>query len=469
MKANETPGRTRAAIYARISHDPDESRLGVQRQEDDCRREITRRGWSLDDRHVFVDDDLSASGNVDRPRYRDMLDAIGAGLVRAVVVWDVDRLQRNLREFVEFIDACEVHGTLVCWRSGEADFATGRGIDELEMRAMFARSELRKMRERITRKHQQMAETGQTHGGDSWGYRYDKGRKTLVVVPEDADLIREAARRLLVGESIYRLCQDWLGRGVVGSEGKPWRPPNLAVFLRRARLAGLREWRGKVSAEGDWEPILDRDEWERLRGLLGDPQRPRYDRQSPFLLSGGVARCGNCGDRLYGRRRERGIRLYRCVPPSVAHGCGRVSMAAEPLEMLVVDALLNAADTKDLSRVVESSDEGSITAELETVEDKLIHLGRDYAEDRITRAEWEVMRGGLAQRLERLNHRLQIQRRSQVLAEIRGPLRQEWPTLPMRLQRAAVAAYIERVSVNRATRLVSRSIDPDRVGIVWRV
>ena len=47
-----------AGIYARISNDPDDDRLGVTRQVSDCERLAVDLGWPVLDR--YVDDDKSA-------------------------------------------------------------------------------------------------------------------------------------------------------------------------------------------------------------------------------------------------------------------------------------------------------------------------------------------------------------------------------------------------------------------------
>jgi hypothetical protein len=47
-------------VYSRIYHDPSDSRLGVERQEQDCLRLITRRGWDLT-RPPYRENDISAS------------------------------------------------------------------------------------------------------------------------------------------------------------------------------------------------------------------------------------------------------------------------------------------------------------------------------------------------------------------------------------------------------------------------
>jgi len=54
-----------AAIYARISSDPDGDQLGVKRQIADCQTFAEHRGWPVHD--VYVDDDRSAYSGKTRP------------------------------------------------------------------------------------------------------------------------------------------------------------------------------------------------------------------------------------------------------------------------------------------------------------------------------------------------------------------------------------------------------------------
>ena len=83
-----------AAIYCRISHDPSGERLGVRRQEDDCRAEAVRRQWAV--AGVYVDDDRSAfSTRKPRPEYQRLLNDIREGVIDGVLIWRLDRLHRQ--------------------------------------------------------------------------------------------------------------------------------------------------------------------------------------------------------------------------------------------------------------------------------------------------------------------------------------------------------------------------------------
>ena len=67
-----------------------------------------RRGWPIAD--VYVDDDVSAYREKDRPEYRRMIEDIRAGSIDAVVVWHLDRLHRHPRELEAFFEVCDAAG-----------------------------------------------------------------------------------------------------------------------------------------------------------------------------------------------------------------------------------------------------------------------------------------------------------------------------------------------------------------------
>jgi len=63
---------TRAAIYARISSDRDDERLGVDRQVTDCRKLCRERGWGV--AGEYVDNSIGAADpRKVRPEYQRLL------------------------------------------------------------------------------------------------------------------------------------------------------------------------------------------------------------------------------------------------------------------------------------------------------------------------------------------------------------------------------------------------------------
>jgi DNA invertase Pin-like site-specific DNA recombinase len=73
----------RAAVYCRVSDDRLGTRLGVARQEQDCRDLVERQAWEVAE--AYVDNDMSAFGGKDRPGYRRVLADIEHGRIDVIV------------------------------------------------------------------------------------------------------------------------------------------------------------------------------------------------------------------------------------------------------------------------------------------------------------------------------------------------------------------------------------------------
>src|SRR5258708_15913255 len=166
------------------------------------------------------------------------------GTINAIWSWDVDRLTRGHREYIELYETCENVGALVIWHGGEANFAAGTGLLELEMRAAFAREELRKIKRRVARKHEELAHKGMLPAGGSEGYGYSKVKNEtgkvvdFVVVKEEAAVIRECARRILAGESMTGIVRDLDNRALRTNTGRPWLSHTLNGLLTSPTISG---------------------------------------------------------------------------------------------------------------------------------------------------------------------------------------------------------------------------------------
>src|SRR3990170_7520003 len=163
-----------AAIYARISSDPEGDRLGVTRQVEDCRAMAERRGWPVAD--TYVDDDVSAYSGKPRPEYRRLLDDMRAGTVDAVVVWHLDRLHRHPKELEEFFEVCDGAGVRsMASVTGDTDLASHDGRFLARILGAVARKESDDKSRRITRKHEEMARSGRLVRNSTrpFGYRDD--------------------------------------------------------------------------------------------------------------------------------------------------------------------------------------------------------------------------------------------------------------------------------------------------------
>lgn len=458
-----------AALYCRISDDRAGQGLGVKRQEEDARAWCEARGWEIGE--VYTDNDVSAYSGRRRPAYERLLTDLETGRVGAVVAWHPDRLHRSPLELERFIQVVEATKTKVgTVKAGEYDLATPTGRMSARIVGAVARGESEHKSDRIRRKHQELAAAGLGRGGGTRPFGFNADR--LTHKPDEVILVREAARRVLAGETVRGLCADWNARGVATVSGTTWHPTVLKAMLCSARIAGLREHHGVVTAKAMWPAIITEEEHHRLKAVLTDPTRQKNAGRLPrsYLLSGGMARCGPCGAALVARPRSDRRRCYVCATGPGFAGCGKIRVLAEPLEELIVEAVMLRLDTPGLAEMMTGAaddDADAASAAIAADQAKLAELGDLWDAGDITRAEWMRLRSKIEERLRANQHALARPEPASVLAGLAGGIRSAWPDLSFDRQRAVLATVIEQVVVGPAVRGRGR-FDPDRVDVVWR-
>lgn len=451
-----------AAIYCRISTDRDGRGLGVARQEADCRALCGQRDWEV--AGVYIDNDISASSGKRRPEYERLLDDVKNGRVGAIVAYHNDRLLRSPRELEDFIDVVEMVGAEVATViGGEYDLATGTGKMSARIVGAVARAESDRLKERIRRKHLELAQAGKDSGGGHRPFGFERDRVTIVEV--EAELIREAAARVLAGGSVRGVCADWTEHGVLSSTGRPWTPHVIRRMLLAARIAGKREHKGLVT-DAEWPAIVDVATWTRLRALLLDPGRRVNGNPRRYLLTG-LAWCALCDTRLVARPRADKRRCYVCASGPGFHGCGKIRMLADWLEEHVEDRLFVALD--DGTITANAPDDGSLDlalARVGEIELRLAELATDYYADKaISRSQFMAASQRLTGQLQAAQNLLAGFSRTSV--PVPDNLRVTWKDQPFDVQRALLVRFVEWVHVGSAVWGRNR-FDPDRVKIKWR-
>ena len=442
----------------------------------DCRELAERLGWPV--AGVYVDDDISAFSGRSRPEYERLCDDIKAGAVDGLVVWHPDRLHRNLRELEDFIDLCDAAGlaNIRTVRAGDVDLTTPHGRMIARLGGVMARGESEKSADRLRRKHLELATKGKVSGGGTRPYGYSADR--LHVIPEEAAVIREAATRVLAGESLRSVCSDLNERGFATSVGKPWTIGSLSRVLRSARVSGRREHRGEIVADAVWPGIISPKASDRLRTLGGRGAGPGPTGRSPrtYLLAGRLLRCGRCDTPMVSKPRTDGTRRYVCAKGPGFGGCGRMAVNAEPVESFVAQSVLYRLDTPELAAALTEvrhadAETDQLAASLAEDQAMLEQIAADYAAKTITHPEWLAARSPVQlridqakRRLSRISHTGRIDEyvgRSEALAEA-------WADLPLSRQQAIIRAVVDQVVVNPATRGRNR-FDSGRLDLIWRL
>jgi DNA invertase Pin-like site-specific DNA recombinase len=439
----------------------------VKRQEADCRALAKAKGYRVVE--VFVDDDVSAYDGRWRPAYERLLAGLRAGGFDAVVAWKLDRLTRGgIRGLTSLLEALDGGGASLVAVHDHIDTTSAMGEGVAGLIASMAKAESENLSVRSRRKKDELAAKGLPAGYcRAFGYT-DNG---MTIDEAEAALLRDAARRVLSGESTTTIASQWNERGLrTPRRGSLWNATVLRKVLTNPRAAGLRVHRGEVVGEAAWPSILGRATHERLVAHFADPGRRQKNPPRRALLTGFI-KCGSCGGPLF-RDGTTDYPVFRCRAQPGASSCG-VIVAAAHVEALVTEAVMLRLEGPGLARALRAREhEADDTAarELAEAEGRLGDLAETWAAGEITRAEWLTARRAVEARIETARRKLARTSERDALdayAAQDAPLRAAWPQLSRDQRRAILAAVLDRVIIVPAG-ANRRRFNPERVTIEWR-
>jgi site-specific DNA recombinase len=458
---------TAAAIYVRISQDREGAGLGVQRQEEDCRALAKRLGWRVVD--VYIDNDTSAYSGKPRKDYARLLGDIRAGRINAVLAWHTDRLHRNNRELLDYIDlSVERKMPTQTVTAGPLDLSTANGRAAAITLGAWARAESEHKAERIQRAHVQAAQQGRWRGGTRpFGYKADG----VTLEPSEARLVRAAYRSLLAGESLAEIMRTWRAQGVKTTTGKDWSYATMRQLLLRPRNYGASVHRGEVVAKGNWTPLVDEATWRSAAAILSDPTRRTSGSTQGRWLLAGLARCGVCNDgttvkSATARTRGTSHTIYKC---RTGNHLGRRASYCDEFVTRVVLERLRRPDARELLAVDETADTDLARIEADSIRLQIKDALRLWQKRLMTTADYESNVEALQAELAALEDRMTDRTRVAALA---GLLEAEdpepvWERLSW-AQRRAVIDVLMTVTILPVGRGNARVFNPATVRVDWK-
>ncbi len=442
-----------AAIYARKSTEQngvaDEAK-SVTRQVEHATEYARAKGWTVDPRHVYVDDAVSGAEWKHRPGFNALLAALDPRPpFDVLVVSELSRIGRDtvrVPYVVQQIEEAgvEIHGYL----SGQAISVEGE-LAEMQtmLHSLAASFERRRARQRTYDAMLRKARGGHVTGNRCFGYD-----NVVMSSPEGHRLhverkVNEAEGAVI--RRIYELCASGLGLTRIAkklnAERVPpprnhttgWAPTAIREILHRPLYRGEIVWgKGQKAMRGGAKVIKRRPESEWLRidapalrivsaelaraaearmaatrtvfarvpngRLVSHPSR--LDLVSPYLLAG-LAYCTTCNGALIVQtrdfKRER-RHLYGCSyhQKRGQDVCGNnVQIPHALLDGAVLGALAKAFDAKMIERAIEEGlaryrsrhaeqqdRRPALERELAKVDKEIIHLGEAVKRGRATDA-----------------------------------------------------------------------------------
>ncbi len=370
-----------SAIYVRVSTD-DQAREGysIEAQIDKLSAYAKFQGWA--NVQVFADEGESAK-DMNRPQMQKLMRLIKQGQVAVVATVAVDRLSRNLLDMLQFIDLCERHKTAYVCAALNFDTSTPIGRMVLQILAAFAEFERAMIATRVRSTMLEVASKKKRYQSFApFGYRLDDS-KQLVIVPEEAELVRKIADMYIAGHGYRAITKTLNESGSKPRSGGIWHNTSVRRLICNEIYAGQlvynrryydKEGKMQWRDESEWivrddahPAIYTEEQWAAIEKKLQRPKPTGKDRAKKMRVSGLLV-CGHCGSgmnaRKYGNKKTEVSQRDIFVCRNYAHngGCWFNYVQNEDAEVAVYQTLERLADgsltvsDQDLSQAMTSKE-----------------------------------------------------------------------------------------------------------------
>ena len=385
----------------------------------------------------YVDDGYTGT-NFDRPSFKEMMADIEKGTIDCVIVKDLSRFGRDYIDTGRYLERefPKRHIRFI---------AINDGIDNLNQRydismpiknivnAQYAEDISKKVMASVTLKQK----TGQFIGAfASYGYAKDPNNKNRLVIDEPAAIVVRKIYRLFIGgtgtQSIAKIlnsdgipCPSMYKQmnGEKYHNGNKLRETTYWTYSSVRNILKSRMYIGdmvqhkcnasrynydtRTVPESEWiiventhEPIVSREEWETVQGMLKVKYKSTNLKSSHIFA--GLIKCKECG-RGMTKIEYKGIVTLACgsykrLGPSI---CSRHAILMTELEEIILNAInehisklcnIEAAITKASSFNRKNNDIGKridmLSNNIENTKSKKLKMYGDYQDSLLTKEEY---------------------------------------------------------------------------------
>lgn len=310
------------AIYLRVSTQDQASKgYSLPEQREQCLRKA-RETLGTDQFEPVIFEDAAPGDSLDRPALETMREFVRTNKPALFVCMDPDRFSREL--FIQLLVTREIEAAGARLSFVNHDYQkTPEGIMFYQFRGAIAQFEKHKILERTKMGLRRMLKDGKVANGTrAFGYKYDSQIKSLRIVPEEADVLRQIFAWASEKVTPLHIADHLNALGVPTCRGGKWRSSTIQGMLRNTTYVGQmrclrwntagyaaqkqlpkekRQITPKQRPKSEWvtvevTPIIAPDLFQAVQKTFRVHKRTA--KCGAGILSG-ILRCGLCGDSVH--------------------------------------------------------------------------------------------------------------------------------------------------------------------------
>lgn len=472
--------KLRVAAYCRVSTDSEEQASSYEVQIEHYTSYIKGNPeWEL--AGIFADDGISGTNTKKRDEFNRMIEECLEGKIDMVITKSISRFARNTLDCLKYIRQLKDKNIQVFFEKENINTMDSKGEVLLTIMASLAQQESQSLSQNVKLGIQFRYQQGeiQINHNRFMGYTKDEN-KHLVIVPEEAEIIKRIYREYLEGASLLQIARGLEADGILtAAEKAKWRPETLKKMLQNEKYIGdallqktytidfLSKKRvvnngivPQYYVENSHEAIIPRELYMQVQEEMvsranlhtGKSGKKRVY-SSRYALSS-IVYCGECGEiyrRIHWNNRGNKSIVWRCVSRLEEKGsdCSSPTINEEILQRAVVKAINDILCSKDaflstlqnnIATVLDEENDKStdhIDGKLNELQNELLRLANSKADynnlaDEIYRLR-ELKQNAQVQNAERQGKRQRIEEMNGFLNEQTGELKEYDEQLVRRL------------------------------------
>ena len=361
--------RKRVAAYARVSMESERMNHSLSAQVS-YYSSLIQKNPEWEYAGVYADDFVSGTGTAKRDEFNRMLTDCEAGKIDIILVKSISRLARNTVDLLETIRHLKDIGVEVRFEREHISSFSGDGELMLTILASFAQEESRSISDNVKWGIRKRMAEGIPNGHFRiLGYRWDGDE--LVIVPEEAAIVRRIFRNFLDGKSRLETERELEAEGIRSINGCVMRDSNIKQILTNVTYTGnmllqkefiedpitkhKKKNRGELPQYyvADSHPaIIDRATFDYVQKEMARRRELGCFANKALNLScfSSKVKCGNCGRSFVRSARKQGSYVIWTCGSKKGRGesCGARDIPEKLLKSVCADVL----DTEEFDDTV---------------------------------------------------------------------------------------------------------------------
>lgn len=186
---------------------------------------------------VYADDFISGTNTTKRDEFKRMLEDCEDGKIDIILTKSISRFARNTVDLLETVRHLKDLEIEVRFEKEHINSMDGDGELMLSILASFAQEESRSISENVKWSIRKRMQNGIPNGHFRvYGYHWEGDE--LVIVPEEAEIVRRIFRNFLDGKSRLETEREFAAEGITTRGGCQWVDSNIKVVLTNVTYTG---------------------------------------------------------------------------------------------------------------------------------------------------------------------------------------------------------------------------------------